>query len=59
MKESVVAKNATTEKDGKTYLVTYYNLDIVISIGYRIISLREVVFRIWANQVLKEDLFNK
>ena len=59
MKESVVAKNATTAKDGITYLVTYYNLDIVISIGYRINSLREVVFRIWANQVLKEDLFNK
>ena len=57
MKESVVAKNATTEKDGKTYLVTYYNLDIVISIGYGVNSLRIVVFRIWVNQVLNEDLF--
>lgn len=56
MKESVVAKNATTAKDGKTYLVTYYNLDMVISIGYRVNSLRGVVFRIWANQVLKEYL---
>ena len=46
MKESVVAKNATTAKDGITYLVTFYNLDIVISIGYRINSLRGVVFRI-------------
>ena len=57
MKESVVAKNATTATDEKTYLVTYYNLDMVISIGYRINSLRGVLFRIWANQVLKEDLF--
>ena len=56
MKESVVAKNATTAKDGKTYLVTYYNLDMIISIGYRVNSQRGVVFRIWANQVLKEYL---
>ena len=53
----VCAYFAHTATDGITYLVTYYNLYMVISIGYRINSLRGVLFRIWANQVLKEDLF--
>jgi len=53
---SVVAKNATTANDGKTYQVEYYNLDAVISVGYRVNSKRGTQFRIWANQVLKEYL---
>jgi prophage maintenance system killer protein len=53
---SVVAKNATTAKDGKIYQVDYYNLDVIISIGYRVKSQRGTQFRIWANNVLKEYL---
>lgn len=55
-KNSVVANFATTAADGKTYRVDYYNLDIVISVGYRVKSLRGTQFRIWANSVLKEYL---
>ncbi len=55
-KNSVVAKNATTAKDGKIYQVDYYNLDVIISIGYRIKSQRGTLFRIWANKVLKDFL---
>ena len=51
---SVVAKNATTAADGKTYQVDYYNLDMIISVGYRVHSYRGVQFRIWATHVLKE-----
>lgn len=53
---SVVAKNATTAADGKTYLVDYYNLDVIISVGYRVKSRQGTQFRIWANRVLKEYL---
>ncbi|NDV66222.1 virulence RhuM family protein [Bacteroides sp. 224] len=53
---SVVANYATTANDGKTYQVAYYNLDMIISVGYRVNSLRGVQFRIWATQVLKEYL---
>ena len=53
---SVVAKNATTANDGKTYMVSYYNLDMIISIGYRVNSIRGVIFRKWANKVLKNYL---
>lgn len=53
---SVVAKFATTASDGKTYQVEHYNLDMIISIGYRVKSSRGVQFRIWANQVLKDHL---
>jgi len=53
---SVVAKNATTAKDGKIYQVDYYNLDVIISIGYRIKSQHGTQFRIWANKVLKDYL---
>ena len=52
----VIAKNATTASDGKTYMVDYYNLDVIISVGYRVKSQRGVVFRKWANSVLKEYL---
>jgi prophage maintenance system killer protein len=55
-KDSVVAKNATTANDGKIYQVEYYNLDVIISVGYRIKSQRGTQFRIWANKILKEYL---
>lgn len=55
-RNSVVANFATTASDGKTYNVDYYNLDIIISVGYRVKSLRGTQFRIWANSVLKEYL---
>lgn len=53
-RNSVVAENATTASDGKTYVVAYYNLDMIISVGYRVNSHRGVQFRQWATQVLKE-----
>lgn len=53
---SVVAKFATTASDGKTYQVEYYSLDMIISIGYRVKSMRGTQFRIWANKVLKDYL---
>ena len=55
-REAVVANFATTATDGKTYHVDYYNLDVIISVGYRVKSLRGTQFRIWANSVLKEYL---
>ena len=51
---SVVAKFATTASDNKTYMVEHYNLDVIISVGYRVKSKRGVEFRRWANSVLKE-----
>lgn len=53
---AVVAKFATTAADGKTYQVEYYNLDMILSIGYRVKSRRGIEFRQWANQVLKDYL---
>ena len=53
---SVVAKNATTAADGKTYKVNYYNLDVIISVGYRVKSQRGVQFRQWATRTLKQHL---
>ena len=55
-RNSVVAKFATTASDGKTYNVDYYNLDVIISVGYRVKSQRGVQFRIWASNLLKEYL---
>ena len=55
---SVVAKFATTAKDGKTYQVDYYNLDMIISVGYRVKSKNGVIFRKWSTSVLKEYLIN-
>ncbi|NCA80113.1 MAG: Fic/DOC family protein [Sphingobacteriia bacterium] len=55
-KNSVVAKIATTASDGKNYQVDYYNLDVIISVGYRVKSKRGTQFRIWANKVLKDYL---
>ena len=53
-RDSVVALFATTASDGKTYQVDYYNLDVIISVGYRVKSLRGTQFRIWAMGILKE-----
>ena len=54
--DSVVAKFATTANDGKTYQVDYYNLDMIISVGYRVKSHNGIVFRKWATNVLKDYL---
>ena len=51
---AVVAKFATTAADGKTYMTEHYNLDVIVSVGYRVKSKRGVEFRRWANSVLKE-----
>jgi len=53
---SVVAKNATTAADGKTYQVDYYNLDAIISVGYRVNSLQATRFRQWATRILRDHL---
>ncbi len=55
-KNSVVAKFATTGDDGKTYQVEYYNLDVIISVGYRVKSQQGTRFRIWATSVLRDHL---
>lgn len=53
-RESVWAKFAYTASDGKVYNVDYYNLDVIISVGYRVKSKRGTQFRIWATSILKE-----
>jgi hypothetical protein len=53
---SVVAKFATTASDGKVYQTEHYNLDVIISVGYRVKSSKGIQFRIWANRVLKDYL---
>ena len=55
-RDAVVAKKATTAADGKTYQVEYFNLDAIISVGYRVNSIRGTHFRIWATSVLKDHL---
>ena len=55
-KKSVVANFATTAADGKTYQVEHYNLDVIISVGYRVKSQRGTQFRMWATQRLREYL---
>ena len=57
-KFSVVAKFATTATDGKIYNVEYYNLDVIISVGYRVKSQKGVRFRQWATSVLKSYIQN-
>ena len=54
VKDSVWAKFAYTASDGKTYRVDYYNLDVIISVGYRVKSKQGTRFRQWANQILKD-----
>ena len=55
-RSSVVAKNATTANDGKTYNVEYFNLDVILSVGYRVNSKRGTQFRQWATKRLREYL---
>ena len=55
-KNQVCAKFAHTASDGKTYQVAHYNLDVIISVGYRVKSQRGTQFRIWATSVLKDHL---
>jgi death-on-curing family protein len=52
-RDSVVANFATTASDGKIYQVEYYNLDVIISVGYRVNSKRATKFRQWATSILK------
>lgn len=54
VREAVVANFATTATDGKTYQVDHYNLDVIISVGYRVRSHRGTQFRIWATERLRE-----
>ena len=58
VKESVWAKFAYTASDSKVYQIDYYNLDVIISVGYRVKSKRGTQFRQWASKVLKEYLLN-
>jgi len=55
-REGVVADFATTAADGKTYRVEYFNLEVIISVGYRVKSQRGTQFRIWATERLREYL---
>ena len=54
--KSVSAKFAHTAEDGKTYLTAFYNLDAIISVGYRVNSKRGTQFRIWATRVLRDHI---
>ena len=56
IKDSVVKKNLNTAADGKKYNVTYYSLDVILSVGYRVNSKRGTEFRRWANNILKQYL---
>ena len=55
-KISVVKESLTTAADGKRYKTSFYSLDVIISVGYRVKSIRGTQFRIWANKVLKDYL---
>ena len=59
IEDLVIAKIATTAKDGKNYNVKYYNLDMIISVGYRVNSKQATQFRIWATNILKEYIIKK
>jgi len=54
--DSTCAKIAQVAKDGKKRVMGFYNLDMIISVGYRVNSLRGTQFRIWANKILKDYL---
>ena len=58
-KESVWAKFAYTATDGKVYNVDYYNLDVIISVGYRVKSKRGTQFRIWATGEYKKCIYRR
>ena len=53
-RRSVCAKHAHTAPDGKVYQVDYYNLDVIISVGYRVRSSRGIIFRKWAISILRQ-----
>ena len=53
---SVIEESSITANDGKRYKTKLYNLDMIISVGYRVKSKRGIIFRQWANQVLKQYL---
>lgn len=55
---AVVAKFATTATDGKIYQTEHYNLEMILSVGYRVKSQEGIRFRIWANKTLKEYVLN-
>lgn len=55
-KISVVKESLTTAADGKRYKTSFYSLDVIISVGYRVKSIRGTQFRIWANKILKDYL---
>jgi hypothetical protein len=57
-KISVVAKNATTASDGKIYQVEFYNLDVIISVGYRVNSKAATEFRKWSTRILRDHITN-
>ncbi len=54
--DAVVKESLTTAKDGKQYRTKFYNLDVIISVGYRVKSKQGTQFRIWATNVLREYL---
>ena len=54
--KSVSKESLLTAKDGKNYNTKFYNLDVIISLGYRVKSIRGTQFRIWANKLIKEYL---
>ncbi len=56
IRSSVVKDYLTTASDGKSYKISFYNLDVIISVGYRVKSKRGTQFRIWANRILREYL---
>jgi len=56
LSESVIRKFRITASDGKSYDTAHYNLDVIISVGYRVKSLRGTQFRIWATNVLRKHL---
>ncbi len=58
VENAVVRKSRTTAGDGKAYETNSYNLDVIISVGYRVKSPRGTRFRIWATSVLKDHLLN-
>lgn len=57
-RNSVVAFFATTARDGKTYNVEYFNLDVILSVGYRVNSKKATLFRKWATKTLKQHIIN-
>ena len=57
--KAVCANFAHTAADNKTYRTNYYNLDVIIAVGYRVNAKRGTLFRIWATSVLKDLLFLK